>query len=67
MEKDISIDSISKTFYFSEGYYSSLDFIYKYTKEVLIDELSGVGKKFFKKIFTNLEDHRFARLANIEN
>lgn len=67
MEKDISIDSISKTFYFSEGYYSSLDFIYKYAKEVLIDELSGVGKKFFKKIFTNLEDHRFARLANIEN
>lgn len=66
MEKDISIDSISKTFYFSEGYYSSLDFIYKYAKEVLVDELSGVGKNFFKKIFTNLEEHRYARIIGEE-
>lgn len=54
-------------FYFSNTYYNSLDFIYKYVKEVLLEELTGIPKSYFKKIFTNIEDHRFAKEDSISN
>lgn len=52
--------------YFPNTYYNSLDFMYKYTKEVIIKELFGVNKDFFKRINSNLEDHRFSREKSIK-
>lgn len=53
--------------YLPSSYYSSLDFIYKYVKEVIIPDISSVKKSFFKKYFSNIEDHRFARNTAIKN
>lgn len=58
---DKIIENMMDKFYYPDNYYSSLDFIYKYVKEVLIKEISGHSRSYFLKIFTDLEDHRFAR------
>lgn len=47
--------------YEPDTYYNSLDFMYKYVKEVLIKEITGNYKSFFAKIYTDIESHRYAR------
>lgn len=59
-------DNIMGSFTFPNTYYNSLDFIYKYVKEVVIKDACGVSKNFFNRIFTGIEDHRFAREESIK-
>lgn len=64
--KDEMLEDLIGSYSFSNTYYNSLDFIYKYIKEVIIRDIFGVKKNFFKKYITSIEDHRFARENSID-
>lgn len=60
------LDELVGSYSFSNTYYNSLDFIYKYIKEVILRDIFGVKKNFFKKYITSIEDHRYARENSID-
>lgn len=60
------LDELVGSYSFSNTYYNSLDFIYKYIKEVILRDIFGVKKNFFKKYITSIEDHRYAREDSVD-
>lgn len=60
-------EKLKEVFFFPNTFYNSLDFMYKYAREVLIRDLSGCGKDFFKKVFTSIENSRYAREESIKS
>lgn len=60
------LDELVGSYSFSNTYYNSLDFIYKYIKEVILRDIFGVKKNFFKKYITSIEDHRYARENSVD-
>lgn len=60
------LEDLVGSYSFSNTYYNSLDFIYKYIKEVILRDIFGVKKNFFKKYITSIEDHRYARENSID-
>lgn len=60
------LDELVGSYSSSNTYYNSLDFIYKYIKEVILRDIFGVKKNFFKKYITSIEDHRYAREDSVD-